>query len=135
MVRCGNCGEKQLWDECTTWRQCSACGSMVVLKTISQSDLEAAREAMKKALRELGLPEPKSVNVAYSDYTTYVLGIEDVERLKQLSREMKKKELEEASKRARAAKKAVKEHFQQYKAPSFARIPRRVQKERARRAR
>lgn len=100
VVRCGNCGEKQLWSEDMTWRHCTSCGSMVVLKTISQTDLDNARDAMKQALKELGHPEPKSVTVAYSDYTTYVLSIEDIERLKLLSREAKKLEKEAVEGRA-----------------------------------
>jgi len=108
VVKCGDCGEKQLWDECTSWRQCTACGSMVVLKTISQRDLDDARAAMLKTFKELGKPVPAQLNVAYSDYATYVLGIEDIERLKQLSREIaREKKIEEqkrsVKKRGRAA--------------------------------
>lgn len=114
VVRCGNCGEKQLWEESMTWRQCTSCGSMVVLKTISQTDLDMARDAMKKALRELGQPEPKSVTVAYSDYTTYVLGIEDIERLKLLAREEKKKEKEAVESRAKAARQNFAREFSSY---------------------
>jgi len=116
VVRCGDCGEKQLWDECTTWRQCTACGSMVVLKTIAQTDLEQARAAMFKAFKELGKPAPTQINVAYSDYTTYVLSIEDIERLKQLSRDVAR------VKKEKDAKGAGKYEFR--------RIPKRFQKRR-----
>ena len=88
VVECGDCGEKQLWSEETTWRPCNSCGSMVVLKTISQIDLDGARESMPKVLAEMGKPAPVKPCVAYSDYTTYVLSIEDIERLKQLSRQI-----------------------------------------------
>ncbi|MEW5955735.1 MAG: hypothetical protein AB1626_04345 [Candidatus Micrarchaeota archaeon] len=131
VVRCGDCGEKQLWDECTTWRQCTACGSMVVLKTIAQSDLEQARAAMFKAFKELGKPTPTQINVAYSDYTTYVLGIEDIERLKQLSRDIARakkvqEEKRSAKKREEYARRAARA------ARPFRRLPRRFQRKRRR---
>jgi len=130
VVRCGDCGEKQLWDECTTWRQCTACGSMVVLKTIAQGDLEQSRTAMFKAFKELGKPTPTQINVAYSDYTTYVLGIEDIERLKQLSRDIAR------GKKVEEEKRSVKKRAEYAKCAARAarpfRIPRRFQRKRRR---
>lgn len=71
VVTCNSCGNKMLWNYETKAHECNNCDCTVVLKTISEKDLQPIK---KKA--------NGNINISYSDYTIHKLSVSDVEKIK-----------------------------------------------------
>lgn len=74
IVACGNCGYKQFWEQNSLFMKCKSCNAVMALKTISGNQIKDIKNSFK---------DP-SLKIAYSDYRTYPLKIEEVENAKKL---------------------------------------------------
>jgi transcription elongation factor Elf1 len=74
IVTCGNCGYKQFWNQNSLFMNCKSCNAVMILKTISGAQIKEVKSSFK---------DP-SLKIAYSDYRTYPLKIEEVENAKKL---------------------------------------------------
>ncbi|MFH1247506.1 MAG: hypothetical protein V1644_03940 [Candidatus Micrarchaeota archaeon] len=83
IITCSNCGFDQFFDVTRKFKVCPSCGHVIVMRTASGSELVEIKNGMK-AVGVIGN------DLAYSDYRTYSLTVEEIRDLKKLAREKKK---------------------------------------------
>ncbi|MBI5228620.1 hypothetical protein HY991_00810 [Candidatus Micrarchaeota archaeon] len=86
LVTCGSCGTKQLWNYETKAEVCPSCESTMVLKTVSNKDLQSIKEQICKArngnLRNGNGLKRNGSSLSYSDYLIYKITANEVESIK-----------------------------------------------------
>ena len=87
IVTCEQCRSKQVWNYDTKANECPSCESVVVLKTISDRDLQF----VKKRLTSNGNP------IIYSDYYIHKISVDDVELARE-KRHIAKQAIKESKK-------------------------------------
>lgn len=83
IITCSNCGYDQFFDVSRKFKLCPSCGHAIVMRTASGPELNEIKNNMKAA----GVVV---TDLAYSDYRTYSLTVEEIRELKKLAREKKK---------------------------------------------
>ena len=83
IITCSNCGFDQFFDVAKKFKVCPSCSQVIVMRTASGNELIDIKNNMK-AVGVIGK------DLAYSDYRTYSLTVEEIRDLKKLAREKKK---------------------------------------------
>ncbi len=83
IITCSNCGFNQFFDVTRKFKVCPSCTHVIVMRTASGTELADIKNNMK-AVGIIGN------DLAYSDYRTYSLTVEEIRELKKVAREKKK---------------------------------------------
>ena len=83
IITCSNCGFDQFFDLSKKFKVCPSCSHAIVMRTASGPELKDIKDNMK-------LEGVVTKELAYSDYRTYSLTVEEIRELKKLAREKKK---------------------------------------------
>ena len=83
IITCSNCGFDQFFDISRKFKVCPSCNHVIVQRTASGPELVLIKNDLKAA--GVGSNE-----LAYSDYRTYSLTVEEIKALKKVAREKKR---------------------------------------------
>ncbi|MFH0712945.1 MAG: hypothetical protein V1722_05915 [Candidatus Micrarchaeota archaeon] len=83
IITCSNCGYDQFFDVLKKFKICPSCSHGIVMRTASGLELNEIKAAIIAA-------GASAKELAYSDYRTYSLTVEEIRELKKLAREKKK---------------------------------------------
>ncbi len=83
IITCSNCGYDQFFDTCRKFKACPSCGRVVIMRTVAGKELNEIKTEIK-------VEGVAGNDLAYSDYRTYSLTIDEIRDLKKIAREKKK---------------------------------------------